>query len=57
MSWGSRSLVTELAPDGTRPYRLEFANPIGSYRAEPLLPGDLDIAAVRAGMDAQYPRP
>jgi VCBS repeat-containing protein len=56
MSWGSIPFVTELAPDGSRVYKLTFNQPF-SYRANPVLPGVLPAADLRAGMDAQHPRP
>lgn len=56
MSWGSIPFVTELAPDGSRVYKLTFNGPF-SYRANPVLPGVLPAADLRAGMDAQHPRP
>jgi hypothetical protein len=56
MSWGFNPIVTELAPDGSRVYKLTFNGPF-SYRANPVLPGALAAADLRSGMDAQYPRP
>jgi hypothetical protein len=56
MSWGGGSVVTELAATNTPLFRLVFDNGLFSYRAEPVLPGQLSAAALRAGMDAQFPR-
>ena len=55
MSWGLNPIVTELAPDGSRPFKLVFPGDF-SYRANPVLPGVLSAETLRAGMDAQHPR-
>lgn len=55
MSWGG-GYVTELGPDGSRRLKLVFPGDF-SYRAAPVLPGVLSAADLRAGMDAQHPRP
>jgi hypothetical protein len=55
MSWGGRPIVTELAPDGERQFRITLGS-VFSYRAHPLPPGIVSRQALRAGMDAQYPR-
>jgi hypothetical protein len=54
MSWGASGLVTELSPSGRRLYGLRFGGHTGadSYRAIPIMPGQLSIRALRAGMDA-----
>jgi hypothetical protein len=57
MSWGANGLVTELGPGGSRPFKLTFGGGVFSYRANPVLPGTLAAGDLRAGMDAQYPRP
>jgi hypothetical protein len=57
MSWGGNSIVTEFAPDGSRTFELTFGNGLFSYRAFPVPDGLLSAAALRAGMNAQYPRP
>jgi VCBS repeat-containing protein len=57
MAWGASTLVTELTPDGSRPFELSFANGAFSYRAHPVLPGVLSAESLRSGMDAQHPRP
>lgn len=54
-SWGSSRYVTEQTPTGARVFTLAFAG-LSSYRADPVLPGEVSIDALRAGMDAQYPR-
>lgn len=56
MSWGMNGVVTELSPSGARPFELTFESPTFSYRANPVMPGNLDPAVLRAGMDAQFPR-
>jgi len=57
VSWGFTNIVTELTPSGGRPFKLTFAPGVWSYRASPVVPGVLAASALRAGMDAQYPRP
>ena len=57
MSWGGAPLVTELSPSGSRVFSLTFETGFFSYRAHPVPPGVLSRAALRAGMDAQFPRP
>jgi hypothetical protein len=54
MSWGFSPLVTELTPSGKRVFALRFRRKpkAFSYRAFPVLPGQLSIRALRAGMDA-----
>jgi hypothetical protein len=58
MSWGASGLVTELSPSGRRLYGLRFGGHTGadSYRAIPIMPGQLSIRALRAGMDAMARR-
>lgn len=56
ISWGSAGLVTEVSAGGSRVFSLTFDDGLFSYRAHPVLPGSLDRAALRAGMDAQHPR-
>ncbi|HEY0630933.1 MAG TPA: aryl-sulfate sulfotransferase [Thermoleophilaceae bacterium] len=57
-SWGSSGLVTELTPTGRRLFALRFGGHKGadSYRAVPVLPGQLSRRALRAGMDKMAPR-
>ena len=54
MSWGGTTLVTELTPAGNRVEALTLG--VFSYRADPVVPGTVTRAQLRAGMDAQYPR-
>jgi hypothetical protein len=53
MAWGSSGLVTELTPAGRRVFGLRFGGRKGadSYRAFPVMPGQLSVKALRAGMD------
>jgi hypothetical protein len=54
--WGANPYVTEQTGTGARVFKLSFTQGVFSYRAYPVLPGQLSRAALRAGMDAQYPR-
>jgi hypothetical protein len=54
IGWGGNNTITEASPDGTRVFALDFLPFALGYRAFPILPGQLDRAALRAGMDAQY---
>jgi hypothetical protein len=56
IGWGGRSLITEQTMAGDTVFSLAFANGLFSYRTQPVTSG-LSAAALRAGMDAQYPRP
>ncbi|MCW3051086.1 MAG: hypothetical protein JWN14_256 [Chthonomonadales bacterium] len=56
MSWGYSSVVTELTPAGARVFRMKLTNPYFSYRVQPVPTGVLNRAALRTGMDAQFPR-
>jgi hypothetical protein len=57
-SWGSSGLVSELTPGGRRVFGLRFGGRKGadSYRAFPVLPGQLSINALRRGMDRMVRR-
>jgi hypothetical protein len=55
MNWGFSGLVTELTPAGKRVFALRFGDEIFSYRAVPVLPGELSARKLRAGMDAMHP--
>jgi hypothetical protein len=57
-SWGSTGLVEELSPAGRRVYALHFGGHTGadSYRAIPIMPGQLSLRAMRRGMDAMARR-
>jgi arylsulfotransferase ASST/concanavalin A-like lectin/glucanase superfamily protein len=53
--WGSNPYVTELTATGVRVFKLSFTG-LFSYRANPVLPGQVTRRALREGMNAQYPR-
>jgi hypothetical protein len=59
MGWGGTpnpgGTITEMTPSGTRVFRLQFASGTLLYRVIPVPFGKLDRAALRNGMDAQYP--
>jgi hypothetical protein len=55
MSWGANPLVAEYSSGG-RVLSITFSGPY-SYRADPVPPGTLTREQLRAGMDAQFPRP
>ncbi len=52
VSWGGTQRVAELKPSGQTVVRFDFARPYQTYRAEPILPGQLASSALRHGMDA-----
>jgi hypothetical protein len=54
IGWGGLHSVSELTTTDARVFLLEFTN-ADIYRATPVPPGVLDRAALRAGMDAQFP--
>lgn len=51
-AWGFDPLVSEITAAGKQVFGLSFAKPIFTYRAVPVLPGQLRLPALRAGMDA-----
>lgn len=54
MSWGGNPVVAGYAPGGARTFKLDFGG-VFSYRANPV-PRSTSVQALRAGMDAQFPR-
>ena len=56
MNWGSAGVITELTSTGTRVFKLTFDDGLFSYRSHPPPSGVLTREALRAGVDAQYPR-
>jgi Arylsulfotransferase (ASST) len=56
VGWGAQPFVSEQTPTGATLFQLTFTQGLASYRADPVLPGQVSIAALRAGMDAQDPR-
>jgi hypothetical protein len=57
VDWGGRQIMDELGPEGSPVLQLRLAAPYYSYRAVPILPGQLSAAQVVVGMDRMYPRP
>jgi Arylsulfotransferase (ASST) len=55
--WGNNPYFTEQTATGDPVFKLSFTPGLWSYRAHPVLPGRVSRAALRARMDAQYPRP
>jgi hypothetical protein len=55
IAWGGLPTVSEYTATGARVSSLAFP-PFFSYRAVPVEPGRLSAAALRGGMDAQFPR-
>lgn len=55
-AWGMSPVVTEMTPSAGRVMLMTFKDSYFTYRATAVPPGVLNIAALRAGMDAQYPR-
>ena len=56
--WGSTPYLTEQTGNGVPVFKLTFTDArLVSYRANPVPPGQVSRAALREGMDAQYPRP
>ncbi|MCU1350887.1 MAG: hypothetical protein JWM05_96 [Acidimicrobiales bacterium] len=48
-------VVTELTSDGTRRFGLSFQDDFFTYRAMPVLPGELSASSLRTAMDAMHP--
>jgi hypothetical protein len=56
VAWGGTQVVDEITSDNQVVARLTLTWPYFSYRAVPILPGELSQAALVAGMDAMYQR-
>ena len=56
MAWGSAGIITELSPSGSRIFDLTWDDTLFSYRSHPVPFGLVSRTALRAGMDAQFPR-
>ncbi len=56
VAWGSTGIEDELTAEDQPVLRLTFGAPYYSYRAVPILPGELSLGALQAGMDAMTPR-
>jgi len=54
VSWGGNPLLEELTAQGARVLVVQFGLGIYSYRAQPILPGQLSIGALRQAMDTLY---
>ena len=55
VSWGGQP-DKRADPVGRSRLQPEVSGPVFTYRSHPILPGVLSRAALRAGMDAQFPR-
>ena len=55
ISWGGTELVTELTPSDQPVFELDF-HLSTSYRAQPLLPGQVSLRRLNAAMDSMHPR-
>jgi hypothetical protein len=56
VDWGANSLIEELTGRGRRIFALTLPHKLFSYRAQSVPPGVLTRDALRAGMNAQFPR-
>jgi hypothetical protein len=57
VAWGGTPDITELTGTGKGVFNLSFTDAgMFSYRANPVPPGQVSPATLRAGMNAQYPR-
>jgi hypothetical protein len=52
MSWGGNSIVEEMTGAGRRVFALHLGGGLFSYRAVPVLAGQVSAAQLRSGMDA-----
>jgi outer membrane protein assembly factor BamB len=57
VNWGGNPVMTEFDAAGDRTFRLTITSGGFSYRGIPVPDGLVTAADLRAGMDAQYPRP
>lgn len=57
VSWGDSGVVDELGSNGQPVLRLTFDTPYFTYRAVPVLPGQLQTSALVAAMDRMNARP
>jgi hypothetical protein len=55
VAWGATRYVEELTPSDNVVFRLKFPS-VFTFRAVPILPGQLNLPALIAGMNAMYPR-
>jgi hypothetical protein len=56
VDWGANSIIEELTGSGRRILTLTLPRKLFSYRAQSVPPGILTRDALRAGMNAQFPR-
>jgi hypothetical protein len=56
IGWGASPFITEVGPNGRPVLSLKMPRKLFSYKAQSVAPGVLTREALRAGMDAQYPR-
>ena len=56
VDWGANSVIEELTGRGRRILTITLPNKLFSYRAQSVPPGVLTREALRAGMNAQFPR-
>jgi len=57
INWGGNPVMTEFDAAGNRTFRLTITSGGFSYRGIPVPDGLVSASGLRAGMDAQYPRP
>jgi hypothetical protein len=57
LDWGSRSLIEEVTGRGRSVLAITLRNHMFSYRAQPVPRGAVSREALRAGMNAMFPRP
>jgi hypothetical protein len=55
IDWGATGIMDERAATGALLLRLIFASPYYSYRAVPVLPGQITAGTLTADMDKMYP--
>lgn len=56
IAWGANRYVDEVSSTGQLLFRLTIGSSYFSYRAVPILAGQLTPAAITAGMNSMYPR-
>ncbi len=56
ISWGANSLITELDARHRPSFTIRLPDGLFSYRVQGVRPGVVTRDALRAGLDARYPR-
>lgn len=56
MEWGDSPFLTELAPNGSLVFRMNYSDPFFAYRGTPVPFGQVNRADLRNGMDVMFPR-